>query len=175
MTVLSTPRLTLCELTQDDADFVLALYNDADFLRYIGDRQLRTASDARDYIDNHIRRSYREHGFGLWRVQRHSDATPLGVCGLVQRDYLPDADLGFALLPSTRREGITHEAAVGVLDYAARVLRMRRVCAIVQPDNAASIGLLNKLGFVFDRLCRRSAVEIELAVYAYWTPLREKT
>ena len=48
--VLQTDRLILRHLTADDAEFVFELVNDPAWLRFIGDRGVRTLDDARDYI-----------------------------------------------------------------------------------------------------------------------------
>ena len=50
MNILETDRLILCRLTVDDAAFILDLLNDSLFLRFIGDKGVRTRSDARKYI-----------------------------------------------------------------------------------------------------------------------------
>ena len=153
MARIETDRLVLREQTPDDAAFVLTLVNDPDWLRYIGDRGVRTLGDARVYVQNAIG-SYRRDGFGLWLVEARGDAAPVGLCGLIKRDSLEDVDLGFAFLPAYRGRGYASEAATAVLDHGWRVLGLRRVVAIVSPDNAASVRVLEGLGFTFDRPVR---------------------
>ena len=99
MTVLETERLRLRQLTVDDAAFILQLVNDPSWLRFIGDRNVRNLDDARNYILKGPIASYEKFGFGLWLVELKADGMPLGICGLLQRDTLPDVDIGFALLP----------------------------------------------------------------------------
>ena len=152
------------ELTRDDAAFVLELLNDRDFIRFIGDRGVRTLEHSRDYIEQGPSRSYADLGIGLLRMSLQSGA-PVGLCGLLQRNFLPDPDLGFALLPAFRGTGLCHEAARAVIDDP-RAAQFDRISAIVQPDNGASIALLGKLGFVFERRFRVAANEPELLVYA---------
>lgn len=147
MAIIRTARLAMRELDHRDAGFIFELLNDADFIRYIGDRGVGTPDDARSYIETRLAPPYRQRGFGLWRVEDTATATPVGICGLLQRDYLDAPDLGFAYLPGWRRRGIGLEAGRAVLDYAAGRLRIPRVLAIVSPCNQASIGLLDKLGF----------------------------
>ena len=147
--ILSTARLSIRELVEGDAAFIVQLLNDPAFLQYIGDKGVRTLEDARDYINSGPRAMYAEFGFGLWVVQL-PDETPIGLCGLLKRPVLDDVDLGFAMLPKFRRAGYTFEAASAVMAYARDTLRLDRVVAIVNPDNDASARLLERLGFSFE-------------------------
>lgn len=151
MTILETRRLALRLMVAEDAPFVLELLNEPSFLRFIGDRDVRTLADARAYIEKGPAASYARYGFGLWLAQLRDDGTPIGMCGLLKRDTLDDVDIGFALLPAYWGKGLAHEAAAAVMDYGRRVLGIARIVAIVSPDNAASIRLLEKIGLVFDR------------------------
>jgi RimJ/RimL family protein N-acetyltransferase len=145
--VLETERLRLRRFSFDDAALVLELLNDALWIRFIGDRNVRSLDAARDYIAK-LRRSYEEHGFGLYLVERKGDGEPLGMCGLVKRDTLPAPDIGFAFLERHRGEGYALEAARATLAHARTQLGLARVLAIATADNARSGNLLMKLGFV---------------------------
>jgi RimJ/RimL family protein N-acetyltransferase len=149
---LSTPRLRLSPFTLDDAPFVLELVNDPDWLRYIGDRNVRGLEDARRYLREGPIASYARNGFGLLRVALATTAEPVGMCGMVRRDTLPGPDLGFAFLPRYRGHGYAREAVDAVLADARERLRLDRILAITTPDNAGSIALLEKAGFTFERL-----------------------
>ncbi len=149
---IQTDRLILRRLCADDAAFILELVNDPDWLRYIGDKGVRNLDDARGYIENGPVASYARHGFGLWRVERRDDGTPIGMCGLIKRDTLEDVDIGFAYLPRFRGCGYAREAARATLAYAAESIGLRRVVAITSPDNAASGRLLEAIGLSFERL-----------------------
>jgi RimJ/RimL family protein N-acetyltransferase len=140
----------VCELTARDATFILALLNDPAFIEHIGDRGVRTVEDAAAYIERGPRASYAQHGFGLWVVQLIDGATPIGICGMLKREALPDPDIGFAFLPEYRSRGYAFEAAAAVRDFARDTLRIARLLAIVSPANVNSIRLLERLGFAFD-------------------------
>ncbi len=160
-----TGRLTLRRFTMADAAFVVELLNEASFLRYIGDKGVRTEADARRYLETGPLASYARHGFGLLQVGLKESGEPVGMCGLLKRDWLEDVDVGFALLPRFWRKGYAFEAASAVLGHARDGLGLRRVVAITSPDNAASIGLLDKLGFRFERMARPSDREPEVRVF----------
>lgn len=150
--VLETERLAVRRLSADDAAFILALVNDPGWLRFIGDRGVRTLDDARGYIANGPVDMYERLGFGLYAVVLKHGEAPIGMCGLIKRPTLPDADLGYAFLPDYRGQGYAAEAAAGVLDYARRALGLTRVLAITSPDNDRSIRLLERIGFQFERM-----------------------
>lgn len=166
MSVLETERLSLRRLAEDDAAFILELVNDPDWLRFIGDRGVRTPDDARAYVLNGPAASYARHGFGLYLVELRDGSTPVGMCGLLKRDWLDDVDVGFAFLPRFRGMGLAHEAARATLDFATGVLGLPRIAAIVSPENAGSIRLLEKLGMRFERMAVPPGAEREVCVYA---------
>ena len=163
MRVVETPRLVLSRLAPEDAPFILALLNDPAWLRYIGDRGVRTLDGARDYIVQGPMAMYAREGFGLWKTALRAAGEPIGLCGLIKRPTLSDVDLGFAFLPAHRKHGYGREAAQACLDYARDVAGLARVVAIVSPDNADSLRLLRALGFAFERTMRMAKDdEVEL-------------
>jgi RimJ/RimL family protein N-acetyltransferase len=161
--ILDTPRLTLRQVTPSDSSFFLRLLNDPAWLENIGDRGVRSSADAELYIRNNIRAHYQTYGYGLYAVQLRAQALPIGLCGLLKRDFLPVPDLGFALLPEYVGQGYAGEAARGLLMHAEKNLGITRLCAIVKRGNHRSISLLERLGFRHEgpRLLPEGA-EIEL-------------
>ena len=140
------------------------MLNEEAFLRYIGDKGVRSLSDARDYIDRGPIDSYERHGFGLYAVCLR-DGTPVGICGLVKRDGLADVDVGFAFLSRYRSKGYAVESASAVLAHARRELRLQRVVAITSPDNSGSIAVLEKIGLRFERMIRLTEQGPELKLF----------
>ena len=157
MTVLETERLSLRQFTVDDAQFILTLLNEPSFLRYIGDKQVRNLEDAEAYILNGPVASYERNGFGLYAVELKESYTRMGMCGFLKREELPDPDIGFAFLPEFWNKGFGFEAAGAVLQDARERLRLQRILAITSLDNEASIKLLQRLGFRFDRVITLAA------------------
>lgn len=163
--VLETARLRLRHLTLEDAVFILELVNEPSWLRFIGDKGVRTIEDARQYIINGPRASYAQHGFGLYLAELKDTGEPIGICGLLKRDTLEDVDVGFALQPRFWGNGYAIEAAAAVVDHGLGTLRLKRIAAITKPDNASSINVLAKLGMRFDRMIRFSEDEPELSLF----------
>ena len=166
MHVLETDRLILRRFTPNDAEFIFRLVNDPSWLRFIGDRGVRTEDDARAYVERALLGSYARFGFGLWVVELKHSSDAVGLCGLVKRDGLVDVDVGFALLPRARGLGHAREAVVAVLDLAGRAFGLTRVVAIANPDNHASLRILENTGFLREGTVRVVADGPELALLA---------
>ena len=163
--MLETERLRLTHLSDRDAEFIRGLLNEPSFLRYIGDRGVRTADGARRYIHDGPVAGYARHGHGLLRMGLKADDTPIGICGVLRRDTLPEPDLGFSLLPAWWSKGYAHEAASAVMRHAREALHLGRILAITSVDNESSIRLLGKLGFRFERMLRLGEETTELRLF----------
>lgn len=151
MEILKTERLRLRTINEDDAGFYLELLNDPDFIEHIGDRGLRTIEDARRHIADGPVAMQSARGHSLYLVEPLDGGAPLGLSGLIKRDVLEHVDIGYAFLPRARGKGYAFEAARGVVGHAAG-LGIRRLAAITNPANHASIQLLTRLGMRFERL-----------------------
>jgi RimJ/RimL family protein N-acetyltransferase len=145
--ILTTERLALADLTPADAAFILELVNEPDFIANIRDAGVRDEAGAVRYIEDGPRASYAQNGFGLWRVDERDTGAPVGICGLLKRDWLADPDIGYAILERFRGRGYAVEAARAVMDWARREKGLKRVVAITSLTNAASGAVLEKAGF----------------------------
>ena len=153
---LETSRLSLRRLSADDAGFILRLLNEPSFLRYVGDKGVRTRDDAARYIETGPLESYRRLGFGLFVVELRATGEPIGICGLLKREALADPDLGFAFGPAFQRKGYAFESASAIVAEARSFWGLERIVAITTEDNDASVQLLGKLGFTFEGMVRLS-------------------
>jgi [ribosomal protein S5]-alanine N-acetyltransferase len=163
--VIQTERLRLRHLSPSDAPWIRELVNDADFLRYIGDKGVQTDADAVAYIQNGPMASYERFGFGLNAVELIHTNEPIGICGLLKRESLPDPDVGFAFLPSFRGQGYAVESAAAVIKHG-KTLGVDRVLAITTPDNAGSIRVLERIGMRFEKMIKINEDEPELNLFA---------
>ncbi len=145
-----TARLLLRRLTLDDAELMLQIWTDPDFVRHVGDRGVETLEQARSAIEEGALLSYAEFGYGPYHVALR-DGTAIGVCGLYSRAELDHPDIGFALLKPYRCQGYAFEAAEAVLKSCAEELELDWLYAIVAPANEASLALIQKLGMYYDR------------------------
>lgn len=166
MEPIKTERLALRRFTLGDADFILELVNEPSFIQNIGDRGVRTYSDAEKYLENGPISSYARNGFGLLAVTLNDTGQPIGMCGLIKRDTLEDVDIGFAFSPRFWSKGYAFEAAQAVMNHAKDVLGLKRVVAIVDPNNAGSIRVLEKLGMIFEKIVKLSEDDIDLKLFS---------
>jgi len=164
--VLETERLTLRHATTADDRFIFELVNDPAFIRNIGDRGVRTLADAERYVLDGPIASYEKFGFGMYVVEVRESGTPIGLCGFVKRDWLPDVDIGFAFLPQYRSQGYARESASAVRRYGHEVLGLTRIVAIVSPENADSIRLLERIGLRFEGMVRPVNEDADIKLFA---------
>lgn len=149
--VAETERLKLRRLHTADAAFLLELLNQPGWLEFIGDRNVHSLAQACDYLAQRIDAQFERFGYGMWGIELHEPRQLIGLVGLVKRDFLPEPDLGFALLDAYAGRGLAFEAACAVLPVA-HARGLRRLLAITDPDNRRSMGLLRRLGFQLEGL-----------------------
>ena len=165
MLILQTPRLRLRWFTPDDAGFMRRLLNDPGWLANIGDRGVRTRKQAVQWIQSRHVATYGRLGFGFWAVERLADEALIGMCGLIQRDTLPEVDVGYALLPRFRGQGYAREAAQACVRYAFDVLGLAEVWGITGPDNQLSAKVLQQIGLRDDGIRRLPGNDYETWVF----------
>jgi RimJ/RimL family protein N-acetyltransferase len=163
---LETERLQLKWFTLADTPLMYAIWNDPAFMRFVGDRGIETLEMAETAMCDGPLHLYETYGYGPFRVTRRSDGTDAGVCGLYRRENLDAPDLGFAFLPDYRGMGFGYESSRAVLLHAHDELELATVTAIVSPKNTASIGLLRKLGLVFEKTIRMPGEDEDVGLYS---------
>jgi [ribosomal protein S5]-alanine N-acetyltransferase len=146
---IKTEHLTIRDLTLKDAPFIIKLLNTPGWLRFIGDRGVKTISDAEAYLSKGPMESYAKNGFGLWLVEESESSIPAGLCGLLKRDYLDHPDIGFAFLPEFTGKGYATEAIRATIRLAKINLEIRTLLAITTPDNERSQRALMSTNFSF--------------------------
>lgn len=149
--IIETERLILRKIEESDCEFVYKLLNSPGWLKYIGDRGINNLEDAKIYIREKVVSLYDQHGYGPYGVRTKVNKSLIGFCGLFKRDFLEDADIGFAFLPEHSGKGYAIESALAVLEYARYAIGLKRILAITLEQNERSINVLNKLGMVFER------------------------
>jgi len=164
--VFETERLVLRRLTVEDAPFILRLLNEPSFLQHIGDRGVRNLADAKQYLLSGPIASYERHGFGLFLVELKDGHSPIGICGLLKRDALDDVDVGFAFVPESWSKGYAFESVSATLAYAHATHHLKHVVAITSAENVASINLLVKLDFYFERMVLMPGDKDEVKLFA---------
>lgn len=152
MNILETERLRLRTLAPEDAFFYLELVNTPGFIEHIGDRNIRTVEGAREAIITGPAAMQAARGHSIYLVELKASGEPVGMSGLIKRDTLDDVDIGYAFLPRHVGKGYAYEAGAAVLEHARRDIGLKRLVAITSPANAASNGLLRKLGLCLEKV-----------------------
>ncbi len=152
MLIAETDRLVIRKFIIDDAPFIVELLNTAGWLQFIGDRKVKTINDAENYLLKGPIQSYVDNGFGLYMVELKKGTLPIGMCGLIKRQFLRDPDIGFAFLPEQSGKGYGYESALAVLNFAKEKIGLRKILGITSPENNVSINLLKKLNLQFEKM-----------------------
>ncbi|MEL7834510.1 GNAT family N-acetyltransferase [Fodinibius sp. Rm-B-1B1-1] len=151
MDIIKTKRLIIRPLTPNDTSFILELLNEPAFHKYIGDKGVRTETDALNYLNNGPIANYTNFGYGLYHVTEKTSGVSVGICGLKNRAALDIPDLGYAFLSSSWGHGYATEAGSAVVNYTKQHLNIDRIAAITHPENKGSIRVLEKIGFTFQK------------------------
>jgi RimJ/RimL family protein N-acetyltransferase len=164
--LIETERLRLRPVTIDDAELMLAIWNDPAFIRNVSDRGIRTVEQAREAIEAGAQKLFEDYGYGPYCMSLKSDGAMIGICGLFKRDNLEDPDIGFGVLPDYCGKGYAGEAAAAVVNFARNELGIAVLTAIVSPTNAPSIGLIKKLGLTFDQMITMPGDDDAICLYS---------
>lgn len=165
-----TERLLIQPTTELDAAFILGLFNMPKWIQFIGDRNIRTVDDAKDYIRDRMIPQFERLGFGNYTMIEKDGNQKIGTVGLYDREGLDGIDIGFALLPEYEQQGFAFEASKCLLDAAFNEFGLTVVRAITTSDNLASQKLLDRLGLKPTGTTKLSADDEELLVYAINKP-----
>lgn len=151
---VNAPRVALTQLQNSDADTIFMIYSDPEAMRYWSTVAMTDRAEAEALIES-IHRLFAERSLLQWGVVRRSDARLIGTVTLASLDARNmRADLGFMLSRDCWGQGYMREALVALLNYAFDKLGLKRLEADVDPLNAASLGLLQRLGFQREGLLR---------------------
>jgi [ribosomal protein S5]-alanine N-acetyltransferase len=144
---LTTHRLKLSPLKLSDKAFIFNLLNTENWIRFIGNRNIKSNEDAIKYIQK-----IRDNADARYKVVRLKDVlTPIGVITFIKRHYLDHWDIGFAFLPEFAKKGYAFEATKAVLDDIKQDNAYEFILATTLKDNINSISLLEKLGLKYDK------------------------
>ena len=165
ITKLETERLFIFPVSLRDADFVLAVHNTPKFIQFIGDRNLRTAEDAENYIKNRFLPHYEKHGFGNCLIVEKSTGKKIGAVGVFVRDGLNVPDIGFSFLPEFEGKGYGFEASSKLMETVFTDFGLKKISAITTKENIASQKLIEKLGLKYLKMIKLPDDEVELMYY----------
>jgi len=163
--IFKTERLLLKPTSEEDATFIFELLNTEKWLKYIGDRNIKTVESAKEYIKIKMLPQLKRLGYSNYTVIRKSDNIKIGTCGLYDREELEGIDIGFAFLPEYEKNGYAFESANKLIDLAFHEFGIDEIKAITIKDNISSQKLLVKLGLTLDGTTKLPKEDKELLLY----------
>lgn len=147
--VYETERLILQPMSPEDRDFIFDLYNRPSFIKYIGDRNIKSIADAENYIRNRFMEQFERLGYGNFLVVTKDTGEKIGGVGIFEREGLDVVDIGFSLLEEFEGKGYAYEAALKVKSIGMDKFGLKKISAITSKDNFPSQKLIQKLGLEF--------------------------
>ena len=142
---LTTERLGLRRFTASDADWLAALYSDAEVTRYLGGTKDRVKTE--EMLTIRCLQYYDDHpGLGIWMTLERSSGSPVGFHLLNHIQSESFIQIGFALVKAAWGKGMDTEMAAALLRYGFVELSLPSIVGIASLDNRASQHVLEKIG-----------------------------
>jgi RimJ/RimL family protein N-acetyltransferase len=163
--IFETERLTLKPTSEEDDTFIFELLNTPKWIKYVGDRNVKTVEGAREYIKIKMLPQLKRLGYANYTVIRKADNCKMGTCGLYDREGLEGIDIGFAFLPEYERKGYAFESASKLKEVAFNEFGLTQINAITVKDNISSQKLLEKLGMKLNGTTKIPNDNEELLLY----------
>ncbi len=149
--ILQTERLYVRHVHILDHVAMCAIFGDAEVMRF--GAGVQTKAWVHDWLATCLDQYYRQWGFGPYAVVERQSRQVIGYCGLF---YFPDingrpeVEIGYRLARSAWGHGYATEAAQAVRDFAFQTLCLKRLIALIDPHNSASIRVAEKLGMAYE-------------------------
>lgn len=152
MVVVETERLVLRRLLPDDLPALHALYRDPVVRRYFPDGT-RTLDQTREELEWFLEGHPRHPELGLWATIERATGAFLGRCGLLpwSIDGAAEVEVAYLIDPTRWGEGFGSEAARAIVRHAHEVLSLERLIGLIDPENAASVKVAEKVGMRYER------------------------
>lgn len=147
-----TERLLIRPMSLEDADLILELYNMPAFIKYIGNRNINSLSDAENYIKTKFLPQFEKLGFGNYLIVLKEGNHKIGGVGIFEREGLDVVDIGFSVLEKYEGKGYMFEAAHKIMQIGRDHFNLNKISAITTKDNFSSQKLIEKLGLKFKKL-----------------------
>lgn len=160
-----TERLILRPTSENDSDFIFELLNTPKWLKYIGDRDVKTVENAREYIHKKMTPQLERLGFSNYTLITKQDNKKIGTCGLYDREGIEGIDIGFAFLPKYEKKGFAFESSNKLKEVAFSEFGFKTISAITTKDNISSQKLLERLGLKFIKTTKIPNDDEELLLY----------
>ena len=160
-----TERLLIRPVSLEDADIIFQLYNMPNFIKFIGNKNINSLSDAENYIKSKFLPQIEKLGFGNYILVLKEENQKIGSMGIFQREGLDVADIGFSVLEKYEGKGLMFEAAQKVKSIGMEKFGLHKISAITSKDNFSSQKLIERLGLKFQKNVTLPNEDEELMYY----------
>ena len=143
--VFETERLVVRRWRDSDLPDILAVYGDAEAMKWVGDGEPITEEEGREWLVV-TRRNYEKRGYGMFAIEFRSEPGVIGFCGIVHPGGQEEAEVKYAYLRSVWGQGIATEALCSLISYGVTTHGLSRLIATTAPENTASHAVLVKAG-----------------------------
>jgi ribosomal-protein-alanine N-acetyltransferase len=150
-TIIETERLILRPFQLGDEEALFAMNTHPDVIRYAGNTPFASLEMARDTLTNVIFKDYEVRGYGRFALVLKETGNVVGFSGVKYIADIEETELGYRLMPEHWGKGLATESAVASIDFARDTLGLKRLVALVHPDNHGSSKVVGKLGFGLER------------------------
>jgi RimJ/RimL family protein N-acetyltransferase len=168
---LETERLVLRRWQKDDRAAVIEIWADPDVWSAIGPGVMGMRFDtayAVGRFEHHLSH-WEQHGFGLWLAQERTSGQVAGWVGAAHPTYVPDladaVEIGWTLRRRFWGQGLASEGAAAAVQTTFAHALLDEVISLINPANARSISVAERLGMSPARDIRRPDTGEVLRLY----------
>ena len=146
--VLATERLTLRQLTPEDANEIFIIRSNEQVLKFLDRPKAKTMDEARQFIHK-VNDGITKNEWILWAITLNNQTKLIGtICFWNLSKERSTAEIGYELMPGYQGKGIMQEALTTVIYYGFENMKVHTLNAYTNPNNLKSIKLLEKNNFI---------------------------
>lgn len=162
---IETERLRLRLYTYEDLDAVARMVAKADVMKFIGGA-LTKRIDAWAFIARTLGH-WMLRGYGLYAVTEKSTGALVGRVGLLNPETWPDIEIAWTIDDTHQGKGYATEAAKAAGRAGFGQLKAKRLISLINPNNAPSIRVAERLGATREGLTDFFGPEDKVYVYRH--------
>ena len=149
--IFETERLIIRHFELRDIEHAYQMNLDKEVSRYTGDGGVVDRNEIERRIKDHVLGDYKKHGYGRFAVELKSTGEFIGFTGLKYLEDMDEVDIGFRFKRAHWGKGIATESVLPCLEYGFNVLKLKRIIAMVLPENIGSVNVLKKIGMTYEK------------------------
>lgn len=148
---IETERLLIRPFTIEDIEPSYAMNLDSEVSKYTGDGGVVSKQEIERRIVENVFGDYEKYGFGRLAVELKGENKFIRFTGLKYLEDMDEVDLGYRFMRKYWGKGIATESAIASVNFGFDNLDLKRIIAMVLPENTGSIRVLEKLNFEYEK------------------------